>query len=72
MKKYTTHFLVITLITGLLGFTGLQFPGESFVRFVCLLSGIALMISCMDAVLLSRRQYRLRKKAEKIKINDQQ
>ena len=72
MKKYTTHFLIITIISALLGFTGLQFPGESFVRFVCLLSGIALMISCLDAVLLSRRQYRLRKKTEKVKVNDQQ
>lgn len=72
MKKFTSHFLIITLITALLGFTGLRFPGESFVRFICLLSGIALMVSCLDAVLLSRRQYRLRKKAEKVKVNDQQ
>lgn len=56
MKKYTIHFLIVTLISALLGFTGLEFPGLIVVRVICLFAGIGLMISCLDAVILIRKQ----------------
>ncbi len=65
MKKYTFQFLVITIISALLGFTGLEFPGAMVVRLICLFAGIALMISCLDAVIVSQRNRKALKK-EKI------
>ncbi len=64
MKKYTFHFLIITLISGLLGFTGLHYPGEMVVRLICLFAGIALMISCLDAVIISRKKRKIKKQTE--------
>lgn len=64
MKKYTSHFLIVTIITALLGFTGLEYPGAMFVRLVCLFAGIGLMISCLDAVILSTRNRKQRKKVK--------
>lgn len=61
MKNYTIHFLIITVVSALLGFTGLEFPGDTVVRLICLFAGIALMISCLDAVIVSRKQRRANK-----------
>lgn len=58
MKKYTFHFLIITILSGLLGYTGLEYPGDVVVRLICLFAGIALMISCLDAVIISRKNKR--------------
>lgn len=62
MKNYTIHFLVITIASALLGFTGLDFPGATAVRIICLFAGIALMISCLDAVIISRKRRNISKK----------
>ena len=69
MKKYTIHFLIITLITFALGFSGIEFIGAAAVRFICLISGIGLFLSCLDAVILTKRKRKLKKnlKAEKVK-----
>lgn len=67
MKKFTSHFLIITIVTALLGYTGLEYPGAMIVRILCLFAGIALMISCLDAVILSRKNRR-NAKAEKVKV----
>lgn len=64
MKKYTFHFLIVTILTALLGFTGLQYPGASVIRLLCLFAGIGLMISCLDAVILSRKQRNFKKKSK--------
>ncbi|AFL79901.1 hypothetical protein Aeqsu_0388 [Aequorivita sublithincola DSM 14238] len=64
MKKYTIHFLIVTLVSGILGFTGLDFPGAFFVRLICLFAGIGLMISCLDAVIVSRKNRRIKKNSE--------
>lgn len=64
MKNYTIHFLIITIVTALLGFTGLEFPGDKLVRIICLFAGIALMISCLDAVIVSRKSKRLKKESQ--------
>lgn len=66
MKKYTAHFLIVTIISGLLGFTGLEYPGAMLVRLICLFAGIGLMISCLDAVIVIRKN-RKNVKAEKVK-----
>jgi len=67
MKKFTSHFLIITIITALLGYTGLEYPGAMIVRILCLFAGIALMVSCLDAVILSRKNRRI-VKTEKLKV----
>ncbi|MAN59954.1 MAG: hypothetical protein CMC08_08995 [Flavobacteriaceae bacterium] len=68
MKKYTFHLLVLTLITAILGYSGFEFLGDTFVRFLCLLFGIGLLISCLDAVIVSRRNRKnLKKQIEKIR-----
>lgn len=64
MKKYTIHFLIVTLVSGILGFTGLDFPGATLVRLICLFAGIGLMISCLDAVIVSRKNRRIKKKSK--------
>lgn len=64
MKNYTIHFLIITVVSALLGFTGLEFPGAKVVRLICLFAGIALMISCADAVIVSRKQRRAKKQTQ--------
>jgi len=64
MKNYTSHFLIITLISALLGFTGLEFFGAFFVRLICLFSGIGLMISCLDAIIVSHKNKRARKNTQ--------
>ena len=66
MKKYTFQFLIITIISALLGFTGLEFPGAILVRLICLFAGIGLMISCLDAVIVIRNN-RKKIKIEKAK-----
>lgn len=64
MKNYTIHFLIITIATALLGYTGLEFPGAMAVRVICLFAGIALMISCLDAVIISRKKRNINKKSK--------
>lgn len=72
MKKYTIHFLILTIATAILGFTGLEFTGDTFVRFTCLLSSIGLMVSCLDSVLVSRKKRKANKAArtEKIRVEN--
>ena len=61
MKKYTIHLLIVTIVSALLGFTGLDFPGLKFVRILCLFAFIGLMVSCADAVMVIRKKRRARK-----------
>ncbi len=64
MKNYTIHFLIITIVSAILGFTGLEFPGDSAVRIICLFAGIALMISCLDAVIVIRKKRKANKSSD--------
>jgi len=66
MKKYTIHLLILTAASILLGFTGLEFPGASFIRFLALVSGIGLIVSCLDAVILSRKNRRAKRQENNI------
>ena len=63
MKNYTIHFLIITVVSALLGFTGLDFPGSKWVRLICLFSSIGLMISCLDAVIVSHKKRKIKSKS---------
>ena len=64
MKNYTLHFLIITVVSALLGYTGLEFPGDSIVRIICLFAGISLMISCLDAVIVIRKKRNIKKNSD--------
>jgi len=70
MKNYTSQFLIITVIALLLGYTGLDFPGGTAILFICLVSGIALLLSCLDAVLVSKRMKKIRIKASRKNIRE--
>lgn len=61
MKNYTIHFLIVTILSASFGFTGLEYPGATVVRVICLFAGIGLMISCLDAVIISRKQRNIKK-----------
>jgi len=65
MKDYTSHFLIATIITVALGFSGIEFTGAAVVRFLALIAGIGLMLSCLDAVIISKRMHKIRVKKEK-------
>ncbi len=58
MKKYTIHFIVIAIVTGLIGFSGFDIPGISAFRVISLIAFIFIFISCLDAVLLVRKNRR--------------
>lgn len=64
MKNYTLYFLIATLITALLGYTGLEYPGDKIVRIICLFAGVALFISCLDAVIVSRKKRSIKQTSE--------
>ncbi|MGB3344932.1 MAG: hypothetical protein WBA61_13575 [Aequorivita sp.] len=66
MKNYTFHFLVLTLVTGILGYSGWEFPGAKPVRIICLFAFIALMISCLDSLMVIRKK-RMIKKSSSLK-----
>jgi len=70
MKKYTSHFLLITILTAIFGFSGLEFMGDSLVRFTCLVASIGLLISCLDAVILSKKKRKLSQQTEKVKAEN--
>lgn len=72
MKNYTLHFLILTIITAIIGFSGFEFFGSTAFRFICLVSGIGLLISCLDSVLLSRRNRKLKKQVETEKVKSNQ
>ena len=71
MKNFTLHLLILTIVTAILGFSGLDIVGGSIIRFVFLLSGIGLLISCLDAVILSRRNRKLSKRVETEKVKSE-
>lgn len=68
MKNFTLHLLILTIVTALLGFSGLDIIGGTIIRFICLVSGVGLFISCLDAVLISRRNKKMNKQVETEKV----
>lgn len=45
MKNYTILFLILALITGLTGFTGMRFEGIEVMRVLCLIFTDLFMVS---------------------------
>ncbi len=55
MKNYTIIFLIITALTGLIGFAGLSFKGIEFVRITFLIFADLLIISVLAKLFFSNR-----------------
>lgn len=53
MKKYILPLLILTLITGLIGFAGLSFKGIEFVRITFLIFADILIISLLARLFFS-------------------
>ncbi|MDC7995786.1 hypothetical protein [Altibacter sp. HG106] len=77
MKRFTFTLLMTTIFLAIAGFSSYEYTGITFVRFAFLISFIGLFISCLDAVILSRRKRRkviqsekeLKVKPSKVKVN---
>lgn len=60
MEKHIIPFLIITIITGLIGFAGLSFKGIEFVRIAFLIFADLLIISVLARFFFSEtRKMRL-------------
>ena len=59
MEKYIIPFLIITVVTGLIGFAGLSFKGIEFVRITFLIVADLLIISVLAKFFFSDRKLRL-------------
>lgn len=55
MKRKTTLFLVLALITGLIGFTGLSFDGIEVIRVMFLIFADLMIISLMAKLFFPER-----------------
>jgi len=53
MKNYTLHFLIMTIVTGLLGFAGLNFFGIEVVRVLFLIFADLLIVALISKTFFS-------------------
>ncbi len=53
MKNYTLHFLIMTIVTGILGFAGLTFFGIEVVRVLFLIFADLLIVSLISRTFFS-------------------
>lgn len=56
MKNYTILFLLLTALTGLIGFAGLSFKGIEFVRITFLIFADILIISVLAKFFFSNKE----------------
>ena len=61
MKKYTVLFLILAVITGLVGFTGLRFTGIEVIRVVFLVGADLFVISLMAKLFFPDKKLRLQR-----------
>ncbi len=53
MKNYTLHFLIMTIVTGLLGFAGMNFFGIEVVRVLFLIFADLLIVALISKTFFS-------------------
>ncbi len=53
MKNYTLHFLIMTAVTGLLGFAGLTYYGIEVVRILFLIFADLLIVALISKTFFS-------------------
>lgn len=53
MRKYSSLFLIMAVIMGLIGFTGLNFEGIAIPRILCVVFTDLFLVSLMAKVLFS-------------------
>jgi uncharacterized membrane protein YtjA (UPF0391 family) len=53
MKNYTLHFLIMTVVTGLLGFAGLTYYGIEVVRVLFLIFADLLIVALISKIFFS-------------------
>lgn len=61
MRKYSPLFLIITVITGILGFSGINFAGIEVVRVLFLIFADLLVISLLARLILSKPKMKLQR-----------
>lgn len=59
MRKYSPLFLIVTVITGILGFSGIDFEGIEVVRVLFLIFADLLVISLLARIILSKSKMKL-------------
>ncbi len=53
MKNYTLHFLIMTIVTGVLGFAGITFFGIEVVRVLFLIFADLLIVALISKIFFS-------------------
>lgn len=53
MKNYTLHFLIMTIVTGLLGFAGMNYYGIEVVRVLFLIFADLLIVALISRTFFS-------------------
>lgn len=53
MKNYTLHFLIMTIVTGVLGFAGMTFFGIEVVRVLFLIFADLLIVALISKIFFS-------------------
>ncbi|MGY5849824.1 DUF1328 domain-containing protein [Salegentibacter sp. F14] len=59
MRKYSPVFLILAVITGLIGFTGLSFSGIEVVRIMFLIFADLLVISLLAKLIFPSEKLKL-------------
>ncbi|HSP12555.1 MAG TPA: DUF1328 domain-containing protein [Salegentibacter sp.] len=61
MRKYSPLFLILAVVTGLIGFTGLSFSGIEVVRILFLIFADLLVISVLAKLIFPSEKMKLQR-----------